>query len=201
MPPVSVDRMPDAGLQARLAAAERLALLWGEKILADPDLASGLERYGRNIAASREVMNRSEMVALCASCAREAPGGCCFREVEEEYDPVLLLINRLLGAALPERREVPDNCFFLGERGCKIPARYYFCVNFLCEKLKSGIQESVMEEVRRTSGEELQAGAALEYALRRWLRLRGVNPDSGIRAPGSQTDPGRPSSEQGNSAG
>ncbi len=92
---------------------------------------------------------------------------------------MLLLINRLLGAALPERREVPDNCFFLGEKGCKIPARYYFCVNFLCEKLKSGIREPVMEEIRRTSGEELQEGAALEYALRHWLCLLGVDPDSG----------------------
>jgi hypothetical protein len=45
--------------------------------------------------------------------------------VEEWYDPVLLLINRLLGADLPERREVPDNCFFLGEKGCKIPARLF----------------------------------------------------------------------------
>jgi hypothetical protein len=167
------------GLQAGLAAAERLAIAWGKKILADPDLASGLERYGRNLAASRDVMNRSEMVTLCASCARETPGGCCFREVEEEYDPVLLLINRLLGAALPERREVPGNCFFLGERGCRIPARYYFCVNFLCEKLKSGIPESLMADVRRTSGEELLEGAKLEHALRRWLRARGVDPDSG----------------------
>jgi len=168
------------GLQAGLAAAERLALSWGKKILADPDLASGLERYGRNLSASREVMNRSEMVTLCASCARETPGGCCFREVEEEYDPVLLLINRLLGAALPERREVPGNCFFLGERGCRIPARYYFCVNFLCDKLKSRIPAKQMQEVLSTSGRELQEGAELEFALRRWLQQRGVDPDSSM---------------------
>jgi hypothetical protein len=99
--------------------------------------------------------------------------------VEEWYDPVLLLINRLLGADLPDRREVPDNCLFLGAQGCRIPARYHFCVNFLCDRIKSGIQESRMEEVRRTSGEELREGAALEYALRRWLGVRGVDPDSG----------------------
>lgn len=188
-------------ISAALAAALRLELSCGGFLLADPGLASGLERYRRAIAASREVMSRSAMVDLCADCARETPGGCCFRQVEECYDPVLLLINRLLGAALPERREMPDNCLFLGEKGCKIPARYYFCVNFLCEKLKAGIPESVLEEVRRTSGEELQEGAALEYALRRWLRLRGVDPDSGIRAPGLQPEPGRLNSEPGYSAG
>lgn len=167
---------PDGRVGAVLKAADSLYRSQGEQIREDPALFLMIERYRAALTASREMMAGSGMVALCSACARETPGGCCFREVEEEYDPVLLLINRLLGASLPERREVPDNCLFLGEKGCKIPARYYFCVNFLCEKLKSGIRESVMEEIRRTSGEELQEGAALEYALRRWLRLLSAVP-------------------------
>lgn len=168
------------GVEAGLEAAERLANLFGEEILADPVLAAGLERYRQAIAASREVMEGSRMVRLCAACAGETPGGCCFRQVEEWFDPVLLLINRLLGAPLPDRREVADNCVFLGERGCKIPARFYFCVNFLCARLKSEINEAVMREVLAASGRELQEGAALEFALRRWLQVHGVDPDSGF---------------------
>jgi hypothetical protein len=173
-------RAARAGVEAKLVAAEKLARLFGEQIRTDPDLAAGLERYRQAIAASREVMGRSAMVTLCAACARETPGGCCFRQVEEWYDPVLLLISRLLGATLPDRREVPGNCFFLGEKGCQIPARYYFCVNFLCERLKAGIDEDIMKEVLSFSGRELQEGAALEFALRRWLQVRGVDPDSGF---------------------
>jgi hypothetical protein len=36
-----------------------------------------------------------------------------------------------------------------------------------------------MKEVLSSAGRELQEGAALEFALRRWLQVRGVDPDSG----------------------
>ncbi|RJR25999.1 MAG: hypothetical protein C4582_02700 [Desulfobacteraceae bacterium] len=169
-----------SGVGQAVAAAERLDSILGKRIKKDPLLSSLLEEYRAAIARSRLAMEKSGMVGICASCALDEPGGCCFRDVEEWYDPVLLLVNRLLGVALPDRREVAGNCMFLGRRGCRIQARYHFCVNFLCPGIKETITGPMMEEVMRTSGEELLKGAELEYTLRIWVKQHGLAPDSGL---------------------
>jgi hypothetical protein len=165
--------------------AHALAELVAEDVEKDAYFSSLLEQYMNALAASREIMERSGMVDICSACAAKVEGGCCFREVEEWYDPVLLLVNLLLKAELPDSEAVSGNCIFLGERGCRIPARYHFCVNFLCDRLRREIRSDLMQEVYAATGRELSLGCELELALRRHLCAKGVDPDDpgGHKAP------------------
>lgn len=167
---------PEA-IRAAMDKARKLDIAFGAEMRKGNSILSLIEDYRFAIARSREVMERSGMIEICTACAAKTPGGCCFKEVEDWYDPVLLLINSLLGCSLPDRREVSDNCIFLGESGCKIGGRYHFCVNYLCGRLKNEIGHDMMEEVMSASGMELMKGAELEYSIRRRLYLNGVDPD------------------------
>lgn len=167
---------------AAVKAAMRKALELHSRIGPDARkhalIPSLLKEYADALAASRQVMQRSGMADICSACASEVPGGCCFRGVEDWYDPVLLLINILLGAELPDEEAVSDNCMFLGEKGCRIPARYHFCVNYLCGRLWRGIDPAMMREAAAATGRELSSGAELEYALRRLIYSKGLDPDN-----------------------
>ncbi len=81
------------------------------------------------------MMQHSEIVNTCSACAQDKAGSCCMQDVEEWYDPILLLINLLMGAKLPNFREIPGHCLFVGRNGCKLVAGYSFCVNYLCPRL------------------------------------------------------------------
>jgi len=164
-------------IRVAIEKARRLEIEFGAELRKDAAISSFIEDYRAALVVSREVMERSAMIELCSACAAKTPGGCCFMEVEQWYDPVLLLINIILGCSLPGIREVPGNCIFLGERGCRISGRYHFCVNYLCDTLKREIGGEMMEKVMSASGLEILKGAQLEYYLRRWFSLRGIDPD------------------------
>jgi hypothetical protein len=83
---------------------------------------------------------------------------------------VLLLINLLFGVELPERREIPEGCFFVGEKGCRLLARHTFCVNYLCPVLIRSLERKEKRELATVSGEEILAGWELEKKLRPWLK-------------------------------
>ncbi|NCO53452.1 MAG: hypothetical protein COX16_13995 [Deltaproteobacteria bacterium CG23_combo_of_CG06-09_8_20_14_all_51_20] len=164
-------------IRVAIEKARRLEIEFGAELRKDAAISSFIEDYRAALVVSREVMERSAMIELCSACAAKTPGGCCFMEVEQWYDPVLLLVNILLGCSLPGIRELPGNCIFLGERGCRISGRYHFCVNYLCDTLKREIGGEMMEKVMSASGLEILKGAQLEYYLRRWFSLRGIDPD------------------------
>jgi len=131
------------GLAASLLADRRVADLLGR-------LAGALER-------SRAIATRTGMGEICRACERERGGSCCGAGIEDRYDGRLLLINRLLGVELPERRLLQARCFFLGETGCLLPARHVICVNFLCENLARSIDQARLAELREKEGVELEA--------------------------------------------
>lgn len=176
--------MRHVGVKGAVKKARTLAEKIGENVRKDALLSSLLEEYRAALSASRKIMERSGMVDICSACAAQVEGGCCFREVEEWYDPVLLLVNLLLGADLPDSEAVFGNCIFLGDRGCRIPARYHFCVNYLCDRLKRGIDPDMMREIHAATGKELSFGGELEFALRRHICSKGLDPDDpGARRP------------------
>jgi hypothetical protein len=141
----------------------------GEAILAMSGMQRLLDRYNSAIEHTQETVRQAGVAAACSLCAGKT-GSCCFQEVETWYDPMLLLTNLLLAAELPRSRDLPGQCFFLGKEGCRLRARYSFCLNYFCPTLKIRIGSSVMNLTLAAVGQELAAGWELEQALYRWFK-------------------------------
>jgi hypothetical protein len=128
-----------------------------------------LDRYRVCIEQTGAAMMGEGIGAACSECARRNPSGCCFSGIEEGYDAVHLLVNLLLGCPLPESREQRETCFFVGERGCRLTARYYFCLHYFCPALETALGDGRIGALQLQVGRELQAGWQAEEAVRKWL--------------------------------
>jgi hypothetical protein len=145
---------------------------YGKTLLALPDVRQLVNRYNAAIDNTQAVMRHAGVTVVCGLCASQT-GSCCFQEVETWYDPTLLLMNLLLEADLPRSREIPGECLFLGEKGCRLRARYAFCLNYFCPALKARLGPASMETILAAVGEELAVGWELEQTLYRWARDAG----------------------------
>ncbi|MEJ2588385.1 MAG: hypothetical protein P8165_12560 [Deltaproteobacteria bacterium] len=162
--------MTESPIVKRVEKAKGIFRSERARILAAPDVRRLLHRYDAAIAHTRETMRQTRVIEECTRCA-EKSGSCCFQEVETWYDGISLFINLLLGAALPQQYELPGQCLFLGQEGCKLRARYAFCLNYLCPTLKGRLGPDLLRHVLAAVGHELEAGWALEQTLYR--RLKG----------------------------
>jgi hypothetical protein len=153
-----------------IGAARALLDRFGPTLCQQPELLRLLSCYRRSINETQRVMHQERVDRACSVCAREAAGGCCFEGIEAGYDPILLLINLLMGSTLPDSRETPESCFFVGEAGCKLQARYYYCVHYFCPTLQTSLGARAKQGLLKTVAKELAAGWGLECALREWLR-------------------------------
>ncbi len=163
----------DMGIHREIFTARVLHEQYGSELLADPRVLEFLGKYRNAIEKTGEAMREMGVHRACASCAGKESGSCCFPGIEEGYDHVLLLINLLLGHCVPDAGEFPGSCMFVGDRGCKLFARYYFCVHFLCPGLHELLDPLTVKALLRLVGEELHTGWELEQVLRSWVRKRG----------------------------
>jgi hypothetical protein len=165
-------------IKEEIDKAKWLYAHYGEALTDQKVLGALFYRYLNAIRKTQEAMKQLRVVETCSACACEGSGSCCFQGVEEWYDHVLLLMNLVLGRQIPELREVPGGCLFVGSRGCKIIARHSFCVNYLCPTLKDSISTVPMERLLSLSGDELFQAWELEKSIRGWLQrsLRSSRP-------------------------
>lgn len=154
-------------LREEIAEARTLHVLHGESLSANPRIVPLLDAYRAAITRSGVLMRETGVWAGCARCAGIGHGSCCFQGIEYEYDRILLLVNLLLGCEIPEEQAVPESCLFLGEEGCRLAARYYFCVNYLCPDLQESLDPAAVRQLLHAVGRELNAGWEVEHALRR----------------------------------
>ena len=143
----------------------------GEDLSGDKAISKHLSEYRNRISATNRLMQLSDIVNTCSSCAEKKPGSCCMQDVEEWYDPVLLLINLLMGVELPDYREIPGHCLFVGRNGCKLIARYSFCVNYICPELKKLLGPVQTQNIMTVAGQELLSGWETEKSVHNWLNL------------------------------
>lgn len=137
---------------------------------ADEEVRTLLDRYRESIEQTCLAM-RSEGVGMaCTACARENPSGCCFVGIEEGYDDILLLVNLLLNCPLPDTRSQAGSCFFVGSQGCRLFARYYFCLHYFCPLLTASLGDGRIGALQRQVGREVSTGWRLEQAVRSWLK-------------------------------
>ena len=144
---------------------------YGKAMSRDKALMDLMGRYRKAIMDTQETMQEVDVLSSCAVCAHEKPGGCCFEGVEEWYDHVLLLINLMSGTDIPESRETPGGCLFVGNRGCRLLARHAFCINYLCPNLKTSLRPFQAENLVSITGLELHKGWELEQRIHKWLRF------------------------------
>jgi len=157
-------------IEKEIEKARRLHVRLAGDLFLKREIVAGIEKYRSAIALTSGQMDRAGVIHTCSFCASGSGGSCCFYGVEEWYDDILILMNLLLDVALPERREVPDGCFFVGEKGCRLSARHAFCVNYLCPALRESIEASERSKLLAVTGDELLCGWELEKVLRRWVR-------------------------------
>jgi hypothetical protein len=147
-----------------------------EALCRSREVTSSLAGYRAAILRTGEAMKRMGVVKGCTQCASKSHGSCCFSGIEEGFDHVLLLINLLLGCDIPEERELADGCFFVGTRGCRLTAKSYFCLHYLCPELQKLLGPSGSEELLRIVGDELSMGWDVEQVLREWFRSSTIEP-------------------------
>lgn len=157
----------DEAILRRIETARRLHASLGHAISLDAHTTASLTAYGTAIQRTSSMMGEMNVGQLCARCAGLERGSCCFEEIGWEYDPSLLLVNLLLGCDPPEAREIPGSCFFLGENGCRLAARYHFCVNYLCPDLRDFLGDEGCGRLLTIVGEEIAAGWEIELRVRR----------------------------------
>jgi hypothetical protein len=133
-----------------------------------------LEAYRQAIQQSWMQMKRAGVVAECTDCAVNDGGSCCGRGVEDRFDVVLLLINLLMGCRLPSSPWDETGCWFLGERGCRIPARHVLCVNYICRRLDSKLERKGLKLLQEKIVLETDAGFALEVSIKKWLKNKRI---------------------------
>jgi hypothetical protein len=164
-------------IEEEINRAKRLYARYGEALSNQDGLGALFEMYRNAIGKTQEVMKQLCVVEACSVCACKGSGSCCFQGVEEWYERVLLFINLVLGRQIPEFREVPGGCLFVGSRGCKLIARHSFCVNYLCPNLKDSIKTRPMKTLLSVTGGELFHGWEVEQSVRKWLQHQGRETD------------------------
>ena len=164
-------------IEQEITRAKRLYERHGQALTNQDGLGDLFVEYGNAITKTQEVMEQMGLFEGCTACAREGLGSCCFQGVEEWYDHILLFMNLVLSRQIPEVREVPGGCLFVGSRGCKLIARHAFCVNYLCPTLKDLIKTPRMGRLLSVSGDELLHGWELEKSIREWLKHQAGKTD------------------------
>lgn len=145
---------------------------YGVSLASAEDVRLRVQEFRATIEETAAVMSGEGIEAACSSCALKYPSGCCFSGIESGFDDMLLLLNLLLGCPLPEERHQQGSCFFVGEHGCRLLARYYFCLHYFCPELESALGESRIRALRQRVDRQLHAGRKAEDAVRSWLRAR-----------------------------
>ena len=176
-----IDRYPvklligtDYPILEKIRCAERLFHVCGQELLTDKAVRPLLETYRQAIQQSWIQMKRAGVVAECTDCAVNDGGSCCGKGVGDRFDVVLLLINLLMGCRLPLSPWDETGCWFLGERGCRIPARHVLCVNYICRRLDSKLERKDLRLLQKKIIQETDAGFALEVSIKKWLRNKGI---------------------------
>ena len=154
----------------QIEKAEGLYYEYSRELLEDGTIVGLLDKYRNAIYFTKKLFTETTVVDACSACAGRNRGSCCFEGMEENYHSILLLINLLLGVKLPNQRELKGHCFFVGGKGCKLLARYYFCVNYFCPELEEDLGSENMRQLSSAIGRELFAGWEVERAIYNWLK-------------------------------
>ncbi|MBN2124774.1 MAG: hypothetical protein JW821_10805 [Deltaproteobacteria bacterium] len=168
--PVEIPSL-ESPIEVRIAWARDCHARMGEALLRDENIARLLDDLQSALQDSRREMTRTGIPQACRDCEEREGGSCCGAGIENRYSITLLLINLLLGATLPRERRDVQSCFFLGEKGCCLPARHVLCINFLCKKITECIDPRKLAPLREREGVELTRLFRLHERIKEFLGI------------------------------
>lgn len=147
----------------------KIANLKKEKIIQNKDLSlelnSLLEELKTYIINAEKERHETGMAQICTQCAIENKP-CCGNEIELKYSPELLTINLLYGITFPQKAEIEGMCFFLTNKGCCLLARDVFCINFICDRIKTELPINKLKKLRDLEGLQLNLQFRIEKLLK-----------------------------------
>ncbi|MEJ5299432.1 MAG: hypothetical protein WHS38_00400 [Thermodesulforhabdaceae bacterium] len=120
-----------------------------------------IREYESAIDDTAKAMKEFGVWDECALCGKSPKGSCCAPEVALWYDVETLTVNVLMGCELPSSPFYLGHCLFLGERGCLLKARHYFCVHFLCPNIERKLGADAKSLILKVVGQELLIGLAV----------------------------------------
>ncbi len=161
---------PSGPIETKIAWARTCHKRYGERLLKDISVSAHIEALRVATQASGKEMTRSGIREMCRRCETEEGGSFCGAGLENRYDGWLLLINALMGVALPAERWRNDACFFLGEKGCRLRARHVICINYVCNKITDTFPPPRLETLREKEGEEIQTLFRLNEGIKAVLK-------------------------------
>lgn len=141
-----------------LEAEKRLATVKGE-LISNRDFLSLLNSYEESIAGTARAMKSLGVWDECARCGKSPGGSCCAPEVASWYDVETFMINILMGCEFPPHPFYHGHCIFLGEKGCILKARHYYCVHFLCPQIQDMLGANNKDLLMKIVGKEIFLGS------------------------------------------
>jgi hypothetical protein len=159
-------------IDEKIKIAQDLFRAWRDEIWGDAKLRELLELLEEKLAASRKINVDHGVFAVCKHCEEEEGGSCCGAGIENRYSPLLLLLNLLLGRALPTGRLIANSCYFLGKDGCGLLARHTLCINYLCTRIQKSLSREDLIGLQAVTGEEMETLFFLHEAVKQFINGR-----------------------------
>ncbi len=157
-------------IQQKIDQAYRLYDICGASLRQEPSIRSSLEKLQWCIENTNRTMLALGVVAQCKHCETKDGGSCCGAGIENKYGPVLLLMNLLLGTALPNQARMQNSCYFLRENGCMLTVRHVLCVNYICKNIQKKLTRRELIDLQSCAGEELDKVFVLHEAIKKKIR-------------------------------
>ncbi len=151
----NADKDPTALIKEKIEKAKELYQNFGEYFYKDQKFIDLLRRYEKAVEKSNKMMSKMKSFEECYICTVLEKKGCCKIGLETEVTINILLINYFLKKPVPEEREVPGRCFFVGPVGCKLFARPYICRDYFCKRLLEKFDQAEYALLTQELNEEL----------------------------------------------
>lgn len=164
----------EKSITEKIAIAKRQYVALGDELKMDPQVSARLEELSVRVKASSELCLSSGLGEACRICEEDEGGSCCGAGIENRYSPELLLINLLLGVALPESRKCSRSCYFLGEAGCTLKVREILCINYLCDKVQKTFPPEILRRLQEVNGAEMDLIFGLHDRVKTLTRQKNM---------------------------
>lgn len=150
-----------------------------EKLKEDNFITNTLESLLLAINNSKKIFIETGSFEFCAKCASTGEK-CCQAGLEWKLSKSEFIINLLLaektGTFIKLNLERPEDCLFLGERGCSLILTPIFCRNFFCDKLSKYLGYEKLIKIQHTMEDE----AVISFQLADYINKKYLIPYSGI---------------------
>ncbi len=157
-----------------------------DKLWKDEYIFKRLEPLTKAIDKSKKAFIENRSFEFCAKCAASGEK-CCQTGLEWKLRPAEFIINLMLAELLKKEikfnTERPEDCLFLGEKGCNLILTPVFCRNFFCDKLARFLGHERLVKIQHAMEEE----SVISFELAEYINRKYVLPNSEKVIKGSET--------------